>query len=97
MALFKKKEDEFNENEAKKLELEACYERLGELMPETDEYKEIVRRITDLHETDKKRVDPNTVVSGLFSTIPVIGIIVYEGFGNVIKTKAISFISKIRL
>lgn len=97
MALFKKKEDVFNEDEAKRFELEACYERLGELKPETEEYKEIVRRINDLHETDKERVNPNTVVSGLFSTIPVIGIIVYEGFGNVIKTKAISFISKIKL
>lgn len=96
MVFLKKKED-FQENEAKKIELEACYERLGELKPETDEYKEIVHRITDLHATDKERVNPNTVVSGLFSTIPIIGIIVYEGFGNVIKTKAVSFVSKIRL
>lgn len=95
--VFLKKKEEFQENEAKKIELEACYERLGELKPETDEYKEIVRRIADLHATDKERVSPNTVVSGLFSTIPIIGIIVYEGFGNVIKTKAISFVSKIRL
>lgn len=97
MAPFKKKEDEFREKDAKAIELEACYKRLGQLKPETDEYKEIVRRINDLHETDKERVNPNTVVSGLFSTIPVIGIIVYEGFGNIIKTKAISFVSKIRL
>lgn len=97
MALFKKKEDKFREKDAKAIELEACYDRLGELSPDTKEYYEVTQRIIDLHKTDKERVNPNTVVSGLFSTIPVIGIIVYEGLGNVIKTKAISFISKIRL
>ena len=92
-----KKPDKFKEDEAKKQILEQCYAKLAKLDPGTEEFEAVIEQINDLHKSDKERVSPNTVASGLFSTIPIIGIIVYEGFGNVIKTKAINFVTKIRL
>ena len=92
-----KKKDVFKEDEAKKQILEQCYAKLAELDPGTEEFEAVIEQINDLHKSDKERVSPNTVANGLFSTIPIIGIIVYEGFGNIIKTKALSFVSKVRL
>lgn len=90
------KRKKFKEKEAKARELEVLYERLDHYYPETDEYKAIVARIEDLHKTDQSKVNPNTIVTGAFSTIPVIGIIIYEAFGNIIKTKALSFVTKVK-
>lgn len=94
---MKKKQEKWKEKEAKKVELEACYDSLSKLSPESDEYQKVLKRIIELHQTDKEKVKPDTVVKGLFSTIPVIGIIVYESCGNIIKSKALSFVSKIGL
>lgn len=92
-----RKRTKFAEKAAKQAELEKCYYVLSQLDPTREEYKDVQKRIIELHETDKQKVDKNTIVSGLFSTVPVIGIIVYEATGNIIKTKALSFVSKIRL
>jgi len=90
------KRKKFKEEEAKRKELEVLYERLNAYYPESDEYKAILARIEDLHKTDRSKVNPNTIVTGAFSTIPVIGIIVYEAFGNIIKTKALNFVTKVK-
>lgn len=94
---MRKKTIKFTEDKAKQEELEKCYRLLSQLSPMEDEYSKVQNRIIELHKTDKQKVDKNVVVSGLFSTIPIIGIIAYEATGNIIKTKALGFVSKIRL
>ena len=64
--------------------------------PASEEYEKILKRIEDIHKSDNK-VNANTVVSGAFSIGSVLAILFYEGAGNVVKTKALNFISKIHL
>lgn len=90
-------EKKWSERKSKNEQLEKCYARLTELEPHTEEYAAITNQILELHKSDKPKVNPNTILTCAASTGTVIAVIIYEAFGNIIKTKALSLIPKIRL
>lgn len=83
------------------VELLKCYKALSEMKPESEEYAETLKRIEELGHINKKKdrekVNPNTVIGALAPMLPVITILVYEGAGNVVKTKALQFVTKLKL
>ncbi len=97
MLKITKRKKKFNEKKEKLKELEALHAELQFYDPTSNEYQTILSRIEDLHKLDKPKVKPDTVVSGLFSLGTVVGIMFYEGAGNVIKTQALKFVNKIKL
>lgn len=91
------KNQRWSEKKARKEEIQRCFETAKKFDPEGEEYYKVMQRISDLHKHDRQKLNANTVFNGVASFIPVIAIILYENAGNIIKTKAIQWVPRIRL
>lgn len=89
--------EKWSEKRARKKELKKCFEALDPLDPQSEDYYKVMQRISDLHKQDGVKLNANTVFNGVASVIPVIAIILYENAGNILKTRAVNWIPKVRL
>lgn len=89
------KNQRWSERKARKKELKRCFETAETLDPKGEEYYRVMQRIADLKKQDNK-MNANTAIACLTSVLQISGIIAYESFGNIIKTKGLSFVNKVK-
>lgn len=87
--------------EASKLEaaIDAVFDRMSGLQQDSDEYAKLVDQLSKLYKLkeidSKKRVSPDTVATVGANIVGILLILNYERL-NVVATKAIGFVAKLK-
>lgn len=92
--MFKKKPDQFPQTEA---ELARAYAHLSTLDPATEEYRNTLARVKEMHEIaarkGESRIDPNTALSVAGNLAGIIAIVKFER-ASILVSKAMQIVVK---
>lgn len=84
-------------------EIDRVTESLEPMAAGTDEYHAVVedlRDLADIREKTKKTrkgLDPNAIFNGIMTLTGIALILIYENSGNIVRSKALSFVWKGRV
>ena len=95
--------DQSSINEAYEAEIKKAFGRLDIISPEDEEYKTILENIKTLNAIQKEfnppaeKLPKEAVFAGAVNLIGIFGMLAFEQYGHVISTKALGFISKMKV